>query len=633
MQSKYSRSLAFVSLCVGLAATGGVPAAAAGFLSSGPGARAAAMGGAFTAVADDASAIYYNPAGLAQQRGALMLEHAPIAETGAGFTFNDGRLDFLGLVYPSRVGTFGFGFQQFAIGGIETRATLADQATVVSVSQNAFFIPYAVQYKGWSLGITGKAVTSSLAGYSGTGFGADIGVKNSHQFGDTFLGRDTQLTLGAAVRNALAPTLKLYQNPTALERTSSVGLALSAFVREHYEASTDRVSHDRLSLAVDASVGNQDSGFGMAFGLDYSYLDRYGVRVGFNADRNLTIGIGAGGPSSTFRVDYASVLTGLAPQHRLTVAWQFTDAPTSVQGDVHLSEYRRAVLDRERLLERFLHEGRSAVAEGHYDVALAAFQKAQALDPHDSDITGLVQSSQEGSRLAGVKELLDATRREQAATHDEFAVKAALQAVLADPGSHEAADYAVILRNQMIAGKTSLTYDVVRAGMVDGLTRQFNAALVAHNAYGMRQALTRIKAIDPDDAVAWQPLADKLAGSLIDWQRQYLRDAQAALASKDAIALSRAVRRVRRVAPAEPALPSLAKQLRKLSSEDNSSFYQTNFLAQLYYSAASEYALGAYQSAVSNIVALLRANATHLDGNALIDRMRDEGRISEEEEP
>lgn len=633
MQSKYSRSSAFVSIWLCLASWAAATATASGFLSSGPGARAAAMGGAFTAVADDATAIYYNPAGLAHQRGEVMLEHAPIAESGAGFTFNDGRLDFLGLVYPSRFGSFGFGFQQFAIGGIETRATVADQATIVKVSQNAFFVPYAFQYKGWSLGITGKAVHSSLAGYSGTGFGADLGIKNDHQFGDTLLGRDTQLTFGAAMRNAASPTLKLYQDPVALERTTSIGLALSAFVREHYEASADRVSHDRLSLACDARFGNQDSGFGLAFGLDYSYLDRYGVRVGFNADRNITIGIGAGGPASTFRVDYASVLTGLAPQHRLTVAWQFTDPPTQVQSDVHLSEYRRAVLDRQRLLERYLHEGRAAVAEGHYEVALAAFQKAQALDPHDTEIQGLVQSSQEGSRLAGVKELLDSARREQAATHDELAVKAALKAVLADPVNREAADYAVALRNQMISAKTALTFDVVRAGMVDELTRQFGAALAAHNAYGMQQALTRIKAIDPDDAIAWQPLADKLAGSLIDWQRQYLRDAQAALASKDAIALSRAVRRVRRVAPREAVLPTLAKQLRKLSSQQSSSFYQSNYLAQLYYSAASEYALGAYQSAVSNIVALLRANATHIDGNALIDRMRDEGRISEDEEP
>ena len=33
-----------------------------------PGARAKAMGGAFTGIADDASAVWYNPAGLARVR-------------------------------------------------------------------------------------------------------------------------------------------------------------------------------------------------------------------------------------------------------------------------------------------------------------------------------------------------------------------------------------------------------------------------------------------------------------------------------------------------------------------------------------------------------------------------------------
>ena len=312
MRSKPSRSLAFVSLAFAV-----VPfAAASGFLSTGPGARAAAMGGAFTGLADDSSAMFYNPAGLAGQRGTLMFEHVPINESGSGFAFNDGRLDFLGLIFPSRFGTFGFGVHQFAIGGIETRTTLADPATIVKISQTAFFFPYAVDYKGWSLGVTGKAVNYSLAGYGGTGLGADIGAKRLISLGDTRWGRDTQLSFGAAVRNAIAPTFTLYQDPTALERTTAFGAALSAYVREHYEAATDQVSHDRLSLSVDVTKGNQDSGLGFAFGADYSYLDRYAVRLGFNADGNLTIGLGLGGRSSTFRVDYASVL---APLHRVLV--------------------------------------------------------------------------------------------------------------------------------------------------------------------------------------------------------------------------------------------------------------------------------------------------------------------------
>ena len=34
------------------------------------------------------------------------------------------------------------------------------------------------------------------------------------------------------------------------------------------------------------------------------------------------------------------------------------------------------------------------------------FLKAQALDPHDGTVNGLVQSAREGNRLAGVKDLM-----------------------------------------------------------------------------------------------------------------------------------------------------------------------------------------------------------------------------------
>lgn len=49
------------------------------FLKIGVGARGAAMGGAFVAVADDATALYYNAAGIARidaDRSELSLNHA-----------------------------------------------------------------------------------------------------------------------------------------------------------------------------------------------------------------------------------------------------------------------------------------------------------------------------------------------------------------------------------------------------------------------------------------------------------------------------------------------------------------------------------------------------------------------------
>ncbi|MEW5905556.1 MAG: UPF0164 family protein [Elusimicrobiota bacterium] len=63
------------------------------FLRIGSDARASSMGGAYTAAANDVSAIHYNPAGLAAVNGTeLGLSHAK--------WLLDGSYDFVGLAMP-----------------------------------------------------------------------------------------------------------------------------------------------------------------------------------------------------------------------------------------------------------------------------------------------------------------------------------------------------------------------------------------------------------------------------------------------------------------------------------------------------------------------------------------------------
>ena len=71
---------------------------AANYLKIGVGARATAMGGAFTAIADDATALYWNPAGLSQIKGKQL--SASYNSWFAGI--NQG---YLSLVFPDSTGT------------------------------------------------------------------------------------------------------------------------------------------------------------------------------------------------------------------------------------------------------------------------------------------------------------------------------------------------------------------------------------------------------------------------------------------------------------------------------------------------------------------------------------------------
>ena len=627
MKRNYFGLLLLVSLAIPR------PARAAGFLSTGPGSRAAGLGGAFTGLADAGSAAFYNPAGLAGQRGGLTLEHVPISDRGSGLAFGDGRLDFFGVQYPSRLGTFALAVYQFAIGGIEARGSLADPAANIGASQTAYFIPYAVNLGRVSVGATAKAVTYALGNYRGSGYGGDLGAKTQLYRADTRLGRDTQVFAGLAIRNAAAPVLTLFRDPAALERVTALGLGGTALVREHYDPKEDRVLQDRVTAALDIQRGNLDTPLSVAAGLEYSYLGRFAVRGGYSANGEITVGIGLTGSGDRFRFDYGAGITALAPQHRFTVSWFFSDPPASIESDVRLSAYRRAALDQARLKARFIREGRAAAVEGRYEEAFAAFAKAQVLDPGDREVARLVESAGEGSRLAGVKTRLDAARREQAAGNGGEAAKFALNAVLVDPDSRDAADYSAQLRNDLISSGTVVTFDLARRSAVDLERLQFDAAYKDRSLGRMRRILGRMRALAPDDAASWKTQEDSLRWSESYWAGEYAKDAADALRLKKAVAMARAIRRLARVDPRHMELRPLGAQLRKLSRNAGGSFYAANYLQQLYYAAAADYVLGNYDSAVQKISVLLGENATHEDANALVSRMRDEGTITEVQEP
>ena len=71
-------------------------------LSSGYGARALSLGYAFTSVADDPTAVFWNPAGLEYvYQQSFSLFHSTL--------FEGTLYDFVGFAYPTlRIGTFGF---------------------------------------------------------------------------------------------------------------------------------------------------------------------------------------------------------------------------------------------------------------------------------------------------------------------------------------------------------------------------------------------------------------------------------------------------------------------------------------------------------------------------------------------
>ena len=195
------------------------------FLSMGVGARALGMGGAFVALANDASAAYWNPAGLVQAEG----RHVSImhAERFAGIV----KYDWLSYIQPcgsgAGAGTFGFSCIRLGVDDIPITA-LPDEGRPLDAYDNrpyvarwasdaeyAFYASYA-RRAGPSLAYGGniKVLRKSVDTCSAWGLGLDISAlyRLSERLNLGLNLQDATTTLVAwdnGTRESISPTLKI----------------------------------------------------------------------------------------------------------------------------------------------------------------------------------------------------------------------------------------------------------------------------------------------------------------------------------------------------------------------------------------------------------------------------------------
>jgi hypothetical protein len=288
---------------------------AAEFLKIGVGARALGMGGAFVSVADDASAIYWNPAGLTFLRGGQLL--GMHAEQFGGEVGHD----FMSVAYPlrgkgeARSGVVGIAWDRVAVDDIEvTSGGLLDYGRdgvagtedpgegngrydlgegfdfskfrMESNVNQAFLFSYARGVSDrLSVGGTVKLLRVDLVGTNATGVGADLGLTwlmtPNLTFG--FLAQDvttTRVSWDTGHRETLSP----------------------AFVVGSYYARTVASLRGVVSAAVDLAMttdGREEAsqlaagflGGDVRAGLEYWYQQRVALRVGGDAGR-FTAGTG-----------------------------------------------------------------------------------------------------------------------------------------------------------------------------------------------------------------------------------------------------------------------------------------------------------------------------------------------------
>ena len=293
---------------------------AAQFLKIPVGAKAVSLAGTFASLANDASAIYWNPAGLPQtRRFEISVSHSQwIADIDH---------NFLGVVLPiDEKSTVGFGVIQLTSGDIEATTILQPKGTgtFFDAADLAVSVSYARQViDDVSVGISAKYINERIWNTSSATVAFDLGVLLNTGFygmkmGLSFLNFGPELTMrGSDLTKVVDLDPNSSNNPLVESNLNTQPFSLPTSYRASLSmpfvgagAPID-IAGSSFILAVDA-VHLNDNPEHYNVGGEYGYSDLFFIRGGykFNTDEEgLTLGSGIkfnfGGASVSFDYAYA----------------------------------------------------------------------------------------------------------------------------------------------------------------------------------------------------------------------------------------------------------------------------------------------------------------------------------------
>jgi opacity protein-like surface antigen len=274
---------------------------AAPFLSISQGARATAMGGAFVGIANDQSALYWNPAGLAKTTGVgVSFDHTSwIANVSYNFLAASYSLGDLGVI--------GVSFTTSDYGDMNVTTIEEPQGTgeTFTARDAAFSVAYALNLTdNFAIGFNPKFVYQSLWKMSASAIAVDIGVQYRTPFAGIILaasisnfGNKMQLSGNS---NLILVDLDLQNGgnndklPAYLE-TEKWSLPLNFRVGLGYTAEFS--DQHKLTFALDATHPS-DNYESINVGAEYWFMNLIAIRGGYNSlflkDAEATFALGVG---------------------------------------------------------------------------------------------------------------------------------------------------------------------------------------------------------------------------------------------------------------------------------------------------------------------------------------------------
>ncbi len=302
--NKIIRQLGLVGLAVSSLFLGNVRASdtsSAQFLKLGAGARSAAMADAFSSVADDVTAAYWNPAGLAQVESAQisMMQNSSLLDT---------QYQYFGAAMPTKNQTFAFSIYRMDYGTIDryTAGDVKDGSFDAGSLAGSFSVGRKVNDK-LDLGVSLKFIQESIESEKASTFGGDLGL--------LFHQGETNFSL--AIQH-LGAGLKFVQEKGSLPRTIRAGVS--------------RTLLDKTLLAAFEVSKPNDNDARLHGGLEYKVTPLVMLRGGYqmtpgnNLDVAGLTGVTAGlGINFTkFSIDYGFVPFGdLGSTHQISFLVRF----------------------------------------------------------------------------------------------------------------------------------------------------------------------------------------------------------------------------------------------------------------------------------------------------------------------
>lgn len=302
------------------------------FISIGVGGRALGMGGAFSAISNDITAAYYNPAGLANlnyPQFALMHDerygnlvnynYAAVAlpfEKDMTFALTATRLAVDGI--PDTRNALVDGRNQNVIFDINNPNARIDPSRITEFSNQdwAFYLSFAKKLEdNFSYGANVKIIYRSIAEFNAFGLGVDVGALysplNNFYLAANLQDITTTLVAWSTGRNELVtPTLKL---GSAYMYDFGWGKLTPAMDFD--------VRFENRKFASQFNLGPVS--FDAHFGLEFIFKNLIALRGGFNDVKQFTAGAGIKLPKLNIDYSFArfnmSELDRLPDTHRISL--------------------------------------------------------------------------------------------------------------------------------------------------------------------------------------------------------------------------------------------------------------------------------------------------------------------------